>query len=985
MNQGKWIRKSNNGFNIIFIHGINSSESCWKNENGAYWPDLLKNEVTLENIGIYTFSYRTGINTGYYSLSDIVDSLREYFSLDKLFKGKGVIFVCHSMGGIVARRFLVSQYSKLVEEGLYNIGLFLVASPSLGSDYANMLSTISRWIGHTQASALKFSQDNVWLNDLDKDFINLKESERLGIKGKELIEDLPIYLKGFVKKQIVEPFSGARYFGESVKIPGSDHSTIASPSSKDSFQHRILIQFINEFIDKSINLEEPDSTSKTSHESIAKNIYLDVSVMSSNEIAVYKKQNQDGNLIIQSSIPSKNIPEIDLLVQQTREAISNSLRSEYGFIKVLGIPNPIDLTGDKGIYTNVNILDKPIKLMSEHDLRKFRGERLGWKKMECRSGLDVVRDCPHLIVLGKPGSGKTTFLKYLTMQCITGKFATDKVPFFVSLKHFAQDPKSPSLVQYLEKSVLSTQRQPFYDSLSGISTVEIVQQLLQNGRSLVLLDGLDEVPKEYSDRITYEIENTLSTFEQNVFVITYRNATTEYRFGRFTEVEVADFDEQQIAAFAKNWFRSKNDLPKASTFMQRLQKNKSIQELASNPLLLTLLCFVFSDSGEFPIRRAELYEDGVRFLLKEWDAMRGVQRDALYKMLDIRRRKDLLSYVAFATFWRKEISFERRKIEDYINNFLENLKDVDPEICRADSEEILRLIESQHGLLVEIARGVYAFSHLTLHEFFAAREISLINQPTEQIELLAILTRHFSDPQWREVFLLTMELSRNSSDLLLELKKDIDSRVADDHKVTDFLQWVQEKSCSVRTPYKPSLVRAFYYSLALRYKGAPKFEYYLAEKLDSNFDCNKICTDIELDKALNIVLNHVMAKAKTAPHDQLSEVLKLCEDNELKNQFQELYNRLPDKWSTSEQEIRQWRTTDDGQLWEQDLRASMITYRNIGQYLDFTDEQKQLLRQYYDSNLFLWECLNIAYYVDLYVRKNIEETLFLPFKGVEKK
>ena len=245
-----WIRTSKNDLNVIFIHGINSNQECWRHKNGSYWPELLKDENELADIGIYVFLYRTGINTGSYSLSDIGDSLKEYFKLDDLIDSAGVIFVCHSMGGIVTRRFLINQHSTLIEKGLSKIGLFLVASPSLGSEYANMLGLLSRVMGHAQASALRFSQSNVWLNDLDKEFINLLNNKNLQIKGKELIEDLPLYGKGFIKKQIVEPFSGAKYFGNSFKVPASDHSTIAAPADKNAVQHRLLVEFINEFIEE---------------------------------------------------------------------------------------------------------------------------------------------------------------------------------------------------------------------------------------------------------------------------------------------------------------------------------------------------------------------------------------------------------------------------------------------------------------------------------------------------------------------------------------------------------------------------------------------------------------------------------------------------------------------------------------------------------------------------------------------------------------
>lgn len=254
--QGQWLRKSNNGLNVVFIHGINSSDECWRTKEGAYWPELLKAEGGLEEIGIYLFSYRTGFNTGSYSLGDIVDSLNEHISnLDKVLDSDRVIFVCHSMGGIIARRFLVREESNLIEKGLKHIGLFLVASPSLGSEYANMLGLISAVLEHTQAEALKFSQNNVWLNDLDKDFINLKGANRLNIIGKELIEDISLKITRLLgsKKQIVKPFSGAKYFEDSYKVPGSDHITIAKPENKDAVQHRLLIEFIKDF-EKTCNL-----------------------------------------------------------------------------------------------------------------------------------------------------------------------------------------------------------------------------------------------------------------------------------------------------------------------------------------------------------------------------------------------------------------------------------------------------------------------------------------------------------------------------------------------------------------------------------------------------------------------------------------------------------------------------------------------------------------------------------------------------------
>jgi hypothetical protein len=127
------------------------------------------------------------------------------------------------------------------------LGLFLIASPSLGARYAEWLSPIARLFDHTQADALRFSQTNAWLMDLDRDFLALKESGRIRMRGKELVEDQFVILHRFWRKQVVEPFAGARYFDDALKVPNSDHFSIAKISDRNAIQHRLLVEFIGDF------------------------------------------------------------------------------------------------------------------------------------------------------------------------------------------------------------------------------------------------------------------------------------------------------------------------------------------------------------------------------------------------------------------------------------------------------------------------------------------------------------------------------------------------------------------------------------------------------------------------------------------------------------------------------------------------------------------------------------------------------------------
>jgi predicted NACHT family NTPase len=659
-------------------------------------------------------------------------------------------------------------------------------------------------------------------------------------------------------------------------------------------------------------------------------------------------------------------PGIDAIVQQVRSAIEPLIREQCGTMRVLDMDQPIELTGDRGIYTNVNILEKQSRLRSERELLEdcdFDNRMVRERRIP---GLKAVEKHRRLMVLGKPGAGKTTFLKYLAMQCITGGFAADKVPFFVTLKDFAETDDRPSLVDYLSRSIGGGAKHSGEESsASPTNHLPNASPLLLAGRSLILLDGLDEVREEDTARVIREMRDTADRLWENQFVITCRIAAKEYTFERFTEVEVADFGEQQIATFAENWFRAKNDLPKAETFVQRLKENEPIYELARSPLLLTLLCLVFGDGADFPTNRADLYEEGVKILLKKWDAKRNIQRDELYKKLDVQRREDLLSYVALQTFQQKEYFIKQRRLEGYIADFIGNLRDVDPEpeALRIDSAVVLKSIQSQHGLLVERARGIYSFSHLTFQEYFTAREIAATNQ-------VDFLVARIREKRWREVFLLTVGMMRNADELILATKLYIDLRLVQDKKIQQFLEWVNQKSSSVQVSYKLAAVRAFYLNLDFDRdpdcRADRNQKLHLHWSLDQSLYINR-GLDMSDDFYIDIDLYHALDQG-------------LYQDPDQKYRLQDIQHQLPRDAYKVLKKI--WPT--NGQQSREDLRQIMITHRNIGHDWQFTDDQKALLQQYYDANRLLVECLNSDCYVSRSVREEIEATLLLPMGEIEK-
>lgn len=232
---------------IVFLHGVlSNNEKGWTSKTGVYWPKLISKESEFDCFDIFAFNYPSNIWSGDYSIDDAAQLLRDDLTSQRFKNHKIIVFVCHSMGGIIARRCIVR--SEIDFEGK-SIGLFLVASPSLGSHYANYIAPLSKIVGHSQGQSLKSIESNHWLQSLDSDFFNVKERTKIKVFGKELIEHKLLASKKWVRfKQVVTYYSANRYFGDPLKIPESDHITISKPESKDSPQHKALCNFLTKVL-----------------------------------------------------------------------------------------------------------------------------------------------------------------------------------------------------------------------------------------------------------------------------------------------------------------------------------------------------------------------------------------------------------------------------------------------------------------------------------------------------------------------------------------------------------------------------------------------------------------------------------------------------------------------------------------------------------------------------------------------------------------
>ena len=367
-----------------------------------------------------------------------------------------------------------------------------------------------------------------------------------------------------------------------------------------------------------------------------------------------------------------------------------------------------------------------------------------------------------LVMLGDPGSGKTTHLQRLLLWLVREGpesigLPAGMVPVFLPLRNLRD------LDSGLDAFIESELAGPHLTVEEGFG-----RRLLGRGNLLFLLDGLDEVPNPRNRaKVSRWIEAAMGAPPSSRFVVTCRYAgyTGKAQLdGRLLELHLRPLDGEQASAFVHNWYRIVETslatdkerarivaAEQAQALVEKLRqpdfRARRVFELTRNPLLLTGICLVHRDSKTLPHRRADLYDECINVLLERWRTSKelGVSMGA-------KAARRVLQAVAH--WLHQEDGRTRATAEELVPV-------IEPELVKVKGEatsaaEFLRTIRDESGLLTGWSGEQYGFMHLGFQEYLAARRVKdlILDRP----DVLEDLARNFGSSWWREVSLLLLAL-----------------------------------------------------------------------------------------------------------------------------------------------------------------------------------------------------------------------------------
>ncbi len=503
---------------------------------------------------------------------------------------------------------------------------------------------------------------------------------------------------------------------------------------------------------------------------------------------------------------SVSLSATGLSSKELRERYLKLMVSEWRTLRLVGIDPK---AGDAEVGTpmtleqvHVGLDTRSTKPRKESD--DEAAEPLDWRgEQSPLSAVEALAQAPegHMVLLGQPGSGKSTFARHLALRLAQAWLNPKEfdfetylpdwtgpalLPVFVSLGRLvrslppdAGDGASLMIETFIKENT-ETEK---HKDLSGYGPY-LIEEMNHHG-ALVFFDGLDEVPAAQRKRIKQALTNFAAIHDKCRVIVTCR--THSYRSDRNWQLdwpavhELAPFDRDKITAFIDAWYRTLEqfDPGRSADYARKAVKLKSaldpadprqLAELAETPLLLTVMAIVHTNKDELPDSRVEVYKECVDILLLRWHTERTPDVGAKslineLKSYDVKRASLYwalweLAYEAQYTGEGESLAGDSRAVvsEGIIRKAMYRY------LAEEGMGVFLDYCQSANGLL--LAQGVvnpadappdsppipvYSFPHLTFQEYLAARHLRRVKNFTRHAAKLA------EDPAWREVILFLGE------------------------------------------------------------------------------------------------------------------------------------------------------------------------------------------------------------------------------------
>ncbi|MFP1665563.1 NACHT domain-containing protein [Streptomyces cavourensis] len=390
----------------------------------------------------------------------------------------------------------------------------------------------------------------------------------------------------------------------------------------------------------------------------------------------------------------------------------------------------------------------------------------------------------RLLLRGPAGSGKSTLVQWLALNAARQSFGDELtgwnrcVPFVLRLRAFTALDVLPSPADFLRAAGVP---------LHGSAPAGWADRLMRQGRALVLVDGVDEVPDRLRKRTERWLKDLVVAYPRAKYVVTTRPSAvpeTWLSASGFEPHTLLAMRQEDVRAFIGHWHRAagsecgseeeRTELDRYENALRRaVGTRRDLGLLATNPLMCALLCALNRDRRmQLPRARKELYDAALDMLLVRRDTEREIVG---VEGVDLTREEQtaLLQRLAYWLIRNGLVEARQEEAVGLLTEWLRAMSQV-----RGTPDQVFTHLLNRSGLLREPAPGSVGFVHRTFQDYLGAKA-------AVEARDFGVLVRHAHEDQWDDVVQMAVGHARpdERAVLLRGLLKRADAEPEHGHRL----------------------------------------------------------------------------------------------------------------------------------------------------------------------------------------------------------
>jgi len=400
-------------------------------------------------------------------------------------------------------------------------------------------------------------------------------------------------------------------------------------------------------------------------------------------------------------------------------------------------------------------------------LREFFRDSVGDKKNELVMDIEKAVDkYNYILIRGDIGSGKSVLLKGLALKyCFEyegmvsrntpeqrGSYKKNNfyfIPIYIKLRKYFESRRK--FRDYLD---LELERHGF------IKAKKYLETDLMEGRCILLLDGLDELPSLLSrDEAIITIRNFIAKYHGNKILITSRMIDYYEDLSGFMKMEIEPFTDDRIKAYLEKRFKNFSQ-EYADILLGKIYDNPDINELVKNPLLLSIIVTNYTEDENIFCNHFKLYNRMIDLLVWEWEEQKGI-----LSAFSLEQKRYFLQKLAFKNQLSDRRTFQKKEILEELSQNSHQLG-----IGEDEFRPFFKEIWGRNCMFRRLFMDTFEFLFFSFQVYFTALEIM------HQENNFNDITMHIGDPWWEDPIIMYSVIGNNVNSFIkkvLEIPEDI--------------------------------------------------------------------------------------------------------------------------------------------------------------------------------------------------------------------